>query len=410
MNNQRVTKYIVPSQIVLLSLLVALFVDIKPINMILVSGSSAVSEESGFMASLYPIIFILLVSCSFFYKKIKWHFTFQTIFLVIYLLLFYKYTQFFIGPPRTRFPLLVAFVLCAIIIPCIVNVDAKWFLRGLMFFPSFAIFRLNRVFSPVKGWTDAISMDTSYAFLIPIIATILYVKFYIKRDQRIKRIMWVLCLINAIYFFQLFQYGSRGPLLSIFLLLLFIFTIRKKENAPGISVSKGKLGSIFIILLVLLSSYLLFFQIFIDLFSLIGIESHALDKILILGEAGDVSNGRTYLNTLTINGIMEHPIFGYGFDRYHANTNMLYPHNFILQILYDGGIVYFIFILTPVVIGLIRRLRKCTYDDFIVITFLMFSSVPGALFSNNLYTSSILWLFFGCTLSNSFVYKSKPQI
>ena len=411
MNNHSVKSNKLPLQVVLLSLLVALFADIKPINLIFVSGSAADLEESGFMALLYPIVFILLVCCSIFYKRIKWHFSLQVIFLLVYVVVFYEYTDLFIGPPRTRLPLLVAFVLCAMIIPCMVVVDTKWLLRGLMFFPSFAIFRLDSVFSSVKDWTDAISMDTSYAFLIPIIATMLYIKFYIKEDQHTSRvIMWGLVVINAVFFSQLFLHGSRGPLLSIFLLFLFIVTVRKKEKSYGVSFSKGKMGTISILLLVFLSSYLLFFQVLIDLFSLVGVESHAMVKILDLGSSGDVSNGRTYLNTLTMNGIMENPIFGNGFDRYHANTNNLYPHNFVLQLLYDGGIVYFLVVLTPVVIGLIKLFKKCTYDEFVLITFLMFSSVPGALFSNNLYASSLLWMFFGCTLSKSFVYKSKLQI
>lgn len=408
MINKRVKNNRVPLQVVLLSLIVAFFVDIKPINMIFVSGNSIDQEDSGFMALLYPLTFFLLLLTSLFSKRIKWNFNSQVVFLLIYLLLFYGYTDFFIGPPRTRLPLLLAFVLCALVIPCITMIDTKYFLRGLMFFPSFAIFRLDTVFSSVKDWTDAISMDASYAFLIPIIASIVYIKTYLKFDDgHIRKVMLVLCLINSIFFAQLFLHGSRGPLLSIFLLLLFLFTIRKKEDASGVGVLRGKASFVLIGLLIFFSGYILIFNVIIDMLSVIGVESHALVKILDLESSGDVSNGRAYLNTLTLNGIWESPIFGNGFDRYHANTNNLYPHNFILQILYDGGILYFFIIITPVVMGLIRLFKKCNNDEFAMITVLMFASVPGALFSNNLYASSILWLFFGFTLSKSFIYKPK---
>lgn len=398
----------VPMPIIVLSLLVAIFVDIKPINWIFAYGGTGEAEESGIMGILYPAIAFLIVLFSFSYRKIKWHLNATIIFLVLYLSVFYYISNSLIGPSKTVLTFLMAFVLSALVIPSIAVIDAKSFLRAVMTLPSIAIFRLERVFSPMYSYSDVISMDVSYAFLIPIVATIVYLTCYLKYDQRItKCLMIFISVINLVFLIQIFLHGSRGPLLSVILLVLFLMVVKKREFAPGISYSKGKLGFVFLFMFVFLACYVLFLQTIMDILSFAGVESHAIDKILELIAEGDLSNGRANLNTITINGIIEHLFFGNGFDRYHANTGMLYPHNFILQILYDGGLLYFFVILTPVVMGIVRICKKCNNDEYSIMTFLFFSSVPGALFSNNLYASSILWLFFGFTVSKYFIYKPK---
>lgn len=395
----------VPMPVIILSLLVAFFVDIKPINWIFAYGGTGEAEESGLMGILYPAIAFLIVLFSFSYSKIKIHLNPTVIFLVLYLSAFYFFTNSLIGPPKTKLSFLMAFVLSALVIPNLAVIDARFFLRAVMALPSFAIFRLNRVFSPVYGYSDAISMDVSYAFLIPIIASIVYITCYLKYDQhRTKRLMVFICAVNAVFFLQLFLHGSRGPLLSIVLVVLFLLVVKKRKYVPGISISNGKFSFLFLFLLLSLGGYVLFFQTIMELLSVTGIESHAINKILQLSTEGDLTNGRSNLNILTINGIIEHPFLGNGLDRYHANTGMVYPHNFILQILYDGGLLYFFVILTPIVMGIVRICKTCSTDEFAIMSFLFFSSVPGALFSNNLYANSLLWMFFGFSLSKYFVF------
>ena len=397
-----------PVSIIVISLLVAFYADIRPVNLSIAYSQASDSDAVGLMGILYPAVFILITFFSIVYRNVKWNIGTQVWFLLVYISLFYFLTYFNIGQPRTSVPFLLGFVFSAMIIPSITNIDVKIFLRALMLYPFWAIFRLNSVFAPVRDWTDAISMDVSYAFLVPVIATIVYMYFYFKSDSKLFKIYSaIMCFVNGAFFIQLFLHGSRGPLLSILLTVFFLLIIKKKENAPGVVVASKKSKHLIISLFLLSCVFVLFFQTIMDALS----ASHAIMKSIDLNASGDISNGRTYLNELTFAGIYEHPLLGNGFDRFDANTRGgLYPHNFVLQLLYDGGLLYMLVILTPVIRGLVRFFKHCNYDELALMVCLLFSSVPGALFSNNLYENSLLWLFFGYALSRSFVYTTKVYL
>lgn len=313
-----------------------------------------------------------------------------------------------IGPPETKFTMILTFVFVSLLIPSLAVIDARILLRGTMIFPIFAIFKLDTVFATTKDWTDYVSMDVSYGFLIPIAAAIIYSFLYLHDDRLIVRtLMLVIVAVNSVFGAILFVRGSRGSLLSVILLILFIYSVKHKTNGYGVSYSKGKIGTFLFVLFFLLLGYVFFVGVIVDILATMGIKSYALSKIIELENMGDISNGRSALNLITLNGIIEHPILGNGFDRFNANTNLLYPHNFVLQILYDGGLLFFIVLMIPVIKGTFRLYKMCTIDEYAVLTFLIFSSVPGALFSHNLYSDGILWMYFGCSLSKNFVRNSQ---
>lgn len=391
-----------PTSIALLSILLALYVDIKPLNWSLVYGYNM---GEGLMNILYPVVVILIILVSFFNTKGKKKFSIGIIVLSAYLIGFYLFSTTVIGPPETKLKMLLVFVFASFIIPSISVIDAKTLLRGVMLFPAIAIVNLSAVFVTTKEWTNMVSMDVSYGFLIPIIGAIIYFSTFFREDKGLMRaFMLVLLVINATFLLYVFLRGSRGPLLSILLVILFLYLVKKDPQGLGIMVSKGKTSIFIFALFFVLLFFMIFTEMIVNALSHLGIDSYALTKILELDQEGDISNGRSALNIITINGILEHPILGNGFDRYNANTGFLYPHNFILQILYDGGLLYFFVLMIPLIRSAIKKYRFCTHDEYIVLTFLMFSSVPGALFSHNLYTNGILWLFFGVLLSEQFVY------
>ena len=140
-----------------------------------------------------------------------------------------------------------------------------------------------------------------------------------------------------------------------------------------------------------------------------GINLHFVDKIIELSSEGDITNGRDMINNITISGIIDNPIFGHGLDRFDANTGMLYPHNIVLQLLYDGGIVLFSCLVIPLVKSISNLFKTCTIGEYAVFTVLFFSSIPGAFFSGNLWNLARVWLFLGFMLSRSFVIEDRKR-
>ena len=88
------------------------------------------------------------------------------------------------------------------------------------------------------------------------------------------------------------------------------------------------------------------------------------------------------------------------------NLGFVYPHNFLLQLLYDGGILLTIPVIYLVVGGILNWYKFCSEDEFTVISALLLMSVPGALFSGNLWENNRLWLSFAALI----VFSAKSWI
>ena len=54
----------------------------------------------------------------------------------------------------------------------------------------------------------------------------------------------------------------------------------------------------------------------------------------------DISNGREPVYEAAIAGIKNAPLLGNGIEAFPAYTAYSYPHNFILQLVYEGGILF----------------------------------------------------------------------
>lgn len=398
-----------PLAICALSLIVGFFADIKCINWALVYGGF-VSE--GLMNILYPIVilFVVLFSLAASVRSMKVKNQYHFIFCVL-LFLYYWFTTRVYGSPRVPMALFCVFTLFAFILPNICVVDTKILLKAMMFYPFFAILRLDLIFQTVTDWQDFINMDASYSFLIPVVANMVFLLNYFKEESKKEKILTiVLSLINSVYLMRLLIFGSRGVILSLILVVVFWWiTDVKKEG--GIIWIKKRILIVFLSLIATTFSYLTFFSALNDfLTDMFGYKFYAIDKIVDLGKQGDLANGRNYISEACVNGIMDSPIWGNGLDRFGPNTQLVYPHNFVLQILYDGGILFFFLMLVPIVKAIKVKIKRIKKDEFSLLITFFFASVPGALFSNDMYEIPLLWMTFGFILTNGFVYERNNKI
>lgn len=400
----------IPFIIVLQSLLVAFYADIKCINLILAYGYSSMGENDGYMTILYASAIFMMLICTMCGKNNILKRTSSTcVILILLLIAFYQLTLNFIGPPKTKFPMFLIMVVASILVPNMLKIDARIFIKAIMSFPAFAIFKLDEVFAFQVDWKNTISMDVSYAFLVPICATITYMCLYYREDKKWDKVFTsVLCVINMMYFAKILQYGSRGPILCVLLMIAFLYLI-KPSKSLGVREKKN-------LVMILISGLIVLYFSFYSLLSAInfvselyGVNLHFVDKLIELSSEGDITNGRDMINNITISGIIDNPIFGHGLDRFDANTGMLYPHNIVLQLLYDGGIVLFSCLVIPLVKSISNLFKTCTIGEYAVFTVLFFSSLPGAFFSGNLWNLARVWLFLGFMLSRSFVIEDRKR-
>lgn len=396
--------------LILHTLFVALFADIRSVNWALTHGGF-ISE--GIMNLFYPLVIglIAVTAVLLLHKSYRSHIGYA-IFVVAYILVMYFFTITFLGNPSISMSMFLALTVFAFIVPLFCRVDARIFLRGIMFFPCFAITRLDSIFAMETEWQNYMNMDASYSFLVPVIATFTYLHFYFREESfKSKVITILLSLCNLVFCARIVVHGSRGVVLSIFCLLLFFFLTKINKNNKGIILLRGRIRIVVIALLLTIASYVtVFTYVYKFLENVFGVEFYAFEKIARMGAEGDFDNGRNDIIKKALSKFVEQLIFGYGVDRAAEVTGGNYPHNFVIQILFDGGIVLFFILLVPVIYHGFLYLKSCTKDELAVFCALFFSSVPGALFSQNLWMMPVLWMTFGLCFSKRFVSDERQRL
>ena len=391
---------------ILASIFLALFADVKTLNLIVIAAYPSYSGV--FMTAMYAVIIIGLLIIGLFLqrrsflklRKSHWG-------ICILCILWYIMTSLFIASPSVNIQFFGVFMVAAFLIPGIIHIDVRTFLIALVVLPSIGILYLDRIFYGEILETGVVSMGTCYALLIPVSGDLVYLRFYYRKESiRMKIIMLFFAAINLFYLVQMAMFGSRGPILCAVLLIMSFFIIRIDDNKK-VFFRKGRVLIIIIGLLFLIFSFTAILQALQDFLAKFDISLNVVDKFLRLDDNGDMTNGRESLSTMAWKGIVESPLWGNGISQFNNNTGEGYPHNFVLQMLYDGGIILTLAIMVPVTQSLIRKLKTISENKFSFFVLLFFATVPGALFSGDLWNASTLWMFFGFVLAkNSVVEKS----
>lgn len=395
-----------PRVVFYFSILIAFFCDIKALNVYLSRDVDTEAGESGPMALMYMMSVLGIGICYFFsnIKSIK-HIPVYAIFLLIWLIAFYMMTLYMIAPPLTSFVFFLVFTLSSFMIPFIAKVDGKVMLKTIMLLVFPAVFNLNEVFAPVKWYQNYISMGVSYSFLMPVVSSIVYMFCYFDKESKIEKTITLLGFaVNMVFAYYLITKGSRGPVLAILSMVVFLIFFKKKPSSLGIVTVKGTYMWFGIAIVFLWIFLIPMLNVVHEILSSAGISVKFISKFLYLNNENDITNGREIIYSIALADIYEKPLFGWGMDLFYYNhSGFNYPHNFLLQILYDGGILLFIVLVVPFYRGIKRLWVSCTHDEYAVYTVLFFGSVPGALFSDDLWKNCFLWLLFGALLSKNFV-------
>lgn len=386
--------------VIIASFLLALFVDVPSLNLIVIAAQPSLAGI--FMSAMYTIEVVGLLAVAIFVQR-RSIFNLRASHLGICLLcaLWYAFTFTFVAPPSVTALLFGVFTLFAFLIPGILLIDMRAFLLALIIMPSVGILYIDKIFFSEILETGVISMGTCYALLVPVLGNLVYMRyFYRKESVWMKTVMLIFAAINIYYLVQMTMFGSRGPILCALLLILSFFIIQIDDKGK-VSMHRGRLLVILVCMVFITLSFAAILHALNDFFATFDVSLNVVDKFLRLGESGDMSNGRVEISSMTWEGIINSPLWGNGTAQFLNNTGEVYPHNFILQFLYDGGIILTSAVLIPIIRTLIHKMRIVSEDEYICLLFLFFASVPGALLSGDLWVQGTLWLFFGVVLSRN---------
>lgn len=381
----------------LLSILLAMYAEVWTYTSILSSISSLMSN---IMSILYFVIILLIIVVSIFSKGKNILFSNSFVFIVIVCLLAYLLTLTFCRNTKAEF---LHFSI-NVLLPLLITqraIDSKIFIKTCMILPAFTIFYYNQLFD-VDQVSDGISMGLSYALLLPIVSSLIYLKFYFKNDSnRTKRLLLPILIVNFVFLIGVLSLGSRGVVLSIILLVLFFVIFPYNDSIQRIAKLDIHRKTLLLALIIIICFFWDVLYIINEILGIIGLENYSISRSLEFHSEGDAFTGRRFLANITYVEILKKPLIGHGIMTFSNYSSLNYPHNSILQLLFDGGLVLLLCILLPVLSSIKNNWKHCMKEEYILATCLFFSSVPGSLFSHDVWNLPILWMFIGVVIRHS---------
>ena len=379
------------------SILLALSAGVWTLTTLILIAASAMQ---GVMTSLYVVVAAIWAIVTFFTAGKGLRLTAPAFVMMAICLLAYLFTIMY-----SQYHTSTTFVLfvCEVILSFLMvqtEISARTFLLTSMLMPLIGLPYISSLFVYVAQ-EDSLGMGTSYAFMLPAVCTIVYLMKYIRYDKNIKKFLILLLVgVNLVFMYLILSSGSRVVVLSLLFMAVAFYVFPFNEEHSGIRMKSWR--SLLLLFIILLAGN--FFWEILDFFNTalksIGITIYGLDRTVEFYKAGEVLTGRENIIQIAWEAFLQKPFFGHGISTFPDYTNDTYPwiHNSVIQLLFDGGVVLFLLVIYPLVRSIRHWFKTCSFNDYILVLVLFGASVPGSLFSHDLWSLPILWMFVGYSL------------
>mgnify|MGYP004530052287 CR=1 FL=1 len=328
------------------------------------------------------------------------------IFFVIFILIFYVSSSFFLKQHGVT---TIAIILWCLLPLFIVDFkyDVEKILRYCLYYATLLVFSFNRIMTETQVPTIRFSQVELYvSYSLVIIGTALIFHFVYYRNKATKLVK-VLYLLQTFYLISYIGRIARGSLLVI-IVSIFACMIGRYKGEERIKTQMRLFLFIFlaIILFIFVSENIeKIIYILNNTVQRFGIDVGAINKSLYFFNKGNISNGRNDFFQIALDYFKQKPIIGNGIGTF-TNKNMYgiaFVHNFILQFLYEGGIILTIPILILVFKAVVATLNmyNLTKDLYVIIAFLTCNIIVKLCFSSNPWESLMFWLLLGIILNNT---------
>lgn len=244
------------------------------------------------------------------------------------------------------------------------------------------------------------NMGTVYAILIWVIAGMCHFIYY--RDMW-RKLCYIFYIPSIVGLYGIIQFANRGAALSLITFVLLILYNRNGKNVEN--VTKKRIAIILAAVLgyvVILNFNTLFMFLYDILSKVLNTMPSFFVKMNKMIALNDISNGREPVYEAAIAGIKNAPLLGNGIEAFPAYTAYSYPHNFILQLVYEGGILFCVIPVITIVWVCYKLLFSQIKDkDCQVFLILLFVQViPRFLVSATIWKDKCFWLLVFYTFVN----------
>ncbi|ODM24843.1 hypothetical protein A7W90_00685 [Clostridium sp. Bc-iso-3] len=300
------------------------------------------------------------------------------------------------------------FILWVVIPIILVNFqyDTEKILRYCLYYSTLLIVSFNEILIQTHVPTtrfNQVSLVTSYALVIAGTALIFHFMYFRNEATIITKALYCMQLYYMVIYAMQIARGALLVLITSFVISIIGKYHGEKRERPGkrivlISVLASILLYIlrinFVNIMLWLSSFLSSYRINIG----------ALDKVLFFLNQGDVTNGRNEFFDTALQYFWESPIWGNGIGTFTTKNSagIAFVHNFVLQFLYEGGLLLAIPLCFLSLKALLATLNlyDLNKNNFVIIAFLSCNMLVKLSFSSNPWVNPMLWLLFGIILNN----------
>ncbi|MCD7855841.1 MAG: hypothetical protein LUG66_09565 [Clostridiales bacterium] len=240
-------------------------------------------------------------------------------------------------------------------------------------------------------------LGTIYDLLPCIVLAMVHFAYYRKNASKLTKLLYLYYLYMLV---RMIPVIVRGAMLTLMIGVVIIYLNRPGKKTKAITKwSTGKkalvvLGIIAAVLAVLNFNYLIEWTY--NLLAGWGINFGFITKFHYYIQSGNITDNREPYYELVKNTFFESPIYGKGvqtFGSYSAD-GAAYPHNYILQFLFEGGLLLML-PLAFVSLREIYRVMTAKYrnvDDLALRLCLLLVSVIPGFFSMNIWYNRSFWM------------------
>lgn len=239
----------------------------------------------------------------------------------------------------------------------------------------------------------------SYAVLPVFVAGLFHFTLYRKEETNL--VIRICYIIDVLVGALLIAYGNRGVVLSVVIAVFIAIVFNQKDRITfnrGIFLTVLFIASIVLVLNI--QSVLVYLY---DVTSKFGIELTFINKFTLLNQMQDLSNGRNAIREYVLSHVGETLVWGHGLSTIYHNSggSIVYPHNLIIQLLYDGGLLLSVPVLFLLISAAIYLFRGKEQNIRMLILFFSVVCIPKMMLSSDIWLNPAFWLFIFAMFNHS---------
>ena len=271
--------------------------------------------------------------------------------------------------------------------------DIEFVLKDIIYLSFFVILGIEKILVIQNYGISQADMFNVYSMIPCILASIVHFIHFRDKSTFLLKIGYI---INLYYLFRVGVNAVRGFWIVIICLfgMEILFWLQKKNAKKTYDILLSIGIALVIFILTNIKSILIWMIKFVQ--DTLKVSLGFFSKTAILLERGDLSNGRMELWKDSIKCFFSSPIIGNGIDgvKIWSRGRIAYPHNFIIQLLVDGGILFGLLSISIAIIGFYKMIYKHVLEKetLIAAIFLSSVSIPISMLSGDIWKSGSLWL------------------